>query len=232
MLKAIQEAVRREPIGAAAIIVSSIAIVPTLIDFFGRYDLRHSFQCSQVSYDSPITVLETNYWYPVVAIFISCDFSNLDDQSISITDIMPIGITIGGERIALDEAHHRFTLSDQFQMVRGDEPRSLSQGQVLRFDDFILIPIARTWQDAHSDCRMLENMALVELRSAALSCLTELSAEKFREYIDKMDLPVGQGNHQFQDFALQITLQDGSRTEHNMQLDVLFETVPPSNPAQ
>lgn len=200
-----------EPIGLLGLLVAIAALIPSYVSVLSSGSYSYSFGCSEIAYDSDAFVINAAANYDLVAIRSRCDFSNVDDEVISIKSVTAVASfdRIGGHTHEFQN-HYPDILPSGFRLLSVDRSYPVNAGESLLFDALYMIPIERDSLDRGADCSELRYGQVATLEAVS-NCVRDLSVTCMMSYLNGMNFFGGAGGMApFRAFAIRITLTDGT----------------------
>ncbi len=216
-------AMRKEPVGLFGLFLALLALIPVYEEYFGRNSYLFEFSCSRISFNNSAMVLNGTGFYDFVALQTRCDFSNLDNQTISIKRITPTGVlgSDEGHVIAFKRPKYGDSTTPQFNLPVTSLPYSIPPGEVFLFDDFFLIPIRKSWRKDNKSCANLDNQIINPFWEIG-NCLPQLQGKNFLAYLTENNIHVGVEILRFKNYGIQITLTNDTILHEKIKFDWTF----------
>ena len=227
----IKNAISNEPLGviglAVAILSLVVAIIATVPAYLNRVEQQNYtflFNCTEIGPANPAMVVEGPALYDFVALHTRCDFSNLDNQTISLKEISIVGWWEGAPDYAyiFDRPIFGPMESLKFGLPIGSLPAAIPPGESFLFDEFFLIPIRKDWYEDNEWCSPLLEREVRRLWELS-NCIREVRNDRLLDYIQTIDFPAGAGgSHPFRDFGVRITLTNNEIVDEHIKYGWTF----------
>ncbi len=173
--------------------VAILALLPSYWPLFSDSNYTFSFQCSEIGPESGTLLIDGGVHKDFVAVHTRCDFSNLDNQTISIRSASA-SASFDGFRNENIEFHAQFKTAPfmvQYQPLDSKTAHAVSAGETLLFDEFYMIPIERDWAENKELCSDLRYDEIKSFQEVA-NCIPDLRQECLETYLDEMNFGLEQ----------------------------------------
>ncbi|MEL7470271.1 MAG: hypothetical protein AAFN27_17590 [Pseudomonadota bacterium] len=224
MIGFLKDLVRREPIAVGALVVSILAIVPLYVDYFGARAYSYTFKCAEIETDSLTIFVEGPRGYDFAAVHTRCDFSNTDNQTISVKRVISTGIweSISTYTYDFDRPEYGEAAETRLRLAQTILPFSVQPGEAFLFDEFYLIPIRKDWNDRSEACVAMETRQPTTMWEAG-NCVHGLHSDNLFAYIETINFHGGGGGmHPFRDFGVRLELTDGTVVDERITYSWVF----------
>lgn len=229
-MKKLAQKIMREPIGLLGLVIAILALLPAYWPLFSDSNYTFSFQCSELSPESGSFLIDGGIHRDFVAIHTRCDFSNLDNQTISIKRASA-SASFEGRRNENIEFHAPFKTAPfmgHYRPLDGKAARAVSAGETLLFDEFYMIPIDRDWAENKEICSDIRYDEIFSFQEVA-SCIPDLRRDCLETYLDHMNFWTGAGGQTpYREMAILVTLGNGTFARAPISLPWYWKPLPNS----
>jgi hypothetical protein len=201
-----------EPIGLLGLGVAILALLPAYWPLLSDSNYTFSFQCSELGSESASFLIDGGVHKDFVAVHTRCDFSNLDNQTISVKRASASASFEGfrNDNIEFDAPFKTAPFMAQFQPLNGNVAHAVSAGETLLFDEFYMIPIDRGWSENLERCSDIHYDEVISFQEVA-NCIPDLREECLKTYLDEMNFWTGAGGQTpYRALSILVTLGNGT----------------------
>ncbi|MCV2881074.1 hypothetical protein [Actibacterium sp. XHP0104] len=217
-----------EPIGLLGLAVAILALLPAYWTLLSDSNYTFSFQCSEIGPESGSLLIDGGVHTDFVAVHTRCDFSNLDNQTISVKRASASASFEGfrNENIEFDAPFKTAPFMAQYQPLGGNTAHAVSAGETLLFDEFYMIPIDRSWAENQELCSDIHYDEITSFRNVA-NCIPDLRSECLETYLDEMNFLGGAGGSKpYRALAILVTLGNDTFARAPMSLPWYWRPFP------
>lgn len=197
-----------EPIGLLGLVVAILALLPSYWPLFSDSNYTFSFQCSEIGPESGALLIDGGLYKDFVAVHTRCDFSNLDNQTISIKSASASASfdSLRNENIEFSAPFKTAPFMARFQPLDSKTAYAVSAGETLLFDEFYMIPIDRDWAENKELCSDVRYVEIKSFQEVA-NCIPDLRPECLETYLEEMNFWTGAGGKTpYRALAILVTL--------------------------
>ena len=211
-LDRVWNALIREPIGLVGVVIAVLAVIPSYLSILSNTNFTYSFNCSEIDANSAAFIVEGAGTHDYVAVGSRCDFSNLDDQTISLKEIVATASFEGSTDFTIEfpAVSQNSIGNTRLHTLDRSVAHVVPAGETVLFDEFYMIPVIRSWQNEDEACVNLSGSKIATFEEVA-NCIPDLRTECLTHYLDGMDFwGVVGGQTPYRALAIRLKLADGS----------------------
>lgn len=211
-LDRVWNAVIREPIGLLGLVIAVLAVIPSYLSILSNTNFTFSFDCSEIDANSAAFIVEEAGNHDFVAVRSRCDFSNLDDQTISLKEIAATASFEGSTDFTIEfpAVSQNSIGSTRLYTLDHSVAHAVPAGETVLFDEFYMIPVIKSWQNEDEACVKLSGSKIAKFEEVA-NCIPDLRRECLTHYLDGMNFWGGAGSESpYRALAIRLKLADGS----------------------
>lgn len=211
-LDRVWNALIREPIGLVGVVIAVLAVIPSYLSMLSNTNFTYSFNCSEIDANSAAFIVRGAGTHDYVAVGSRCDFSNLDDQTISLKEIVATASFEGSTDFTIEfpAIPENSIESTRLHTLDRSVAHAVPAGETVLFDEFYMIPVVSNWQNEGETCVGLSGSKIATFVEVA-NCIPDLRSECLTDYLDGMDFWGGVGGQTpYRALAIRLKLADGS----------------------
>lgn len=207
-MKHLAKKIMSEPIGLLGLVVAILALLPGYWSLISNSSYEFSFQCSEFGDDSETVMVDGGVHRDFVAIRTRCDFSNLDDQTISIKRTYASASFEGSMNRSIEFPSPIEVVREKasFNILSKNSAHAVPAGETLLFDEFYIIPVDRNWAESGETCSKINYGELVSFLDMA-NCVPDLRPQCLQTYLKEMNFWTGAGGQTpYRSLAIRVIL--------------------------